>query len=138
MTPQYLNEETNDAVASTSLVLPRPSWFAAQGVPVCSKWGKTEIEYLAWAYVAAQARDGDTWHEITPEKAYELLTEDERRIVGGFTWEGTLHHVYLDWWAAIGRQLRDTDGAFEVAGLAWTQQKFNRENAESIRAEMNL
>jgi hypothetical protein len=113
------------------IVLPLPSWFAEKGVPCCSKWGKTEIEYLAWAYAAAQARDGDTWHEITPEKAYELLTEDERRIVGGFTREGTLHHAYLDWWAMIGRQLKDADGAFEVGGLSWTRWKFDRENAGS-------
>jgi hypothetical protein len=124
--------DTNNTAGSDCqerLVLPLPSWFAEKGVPCCSKWGKTEIEYLAWAYAAAQARDGDTWHEITPEKAYELLAENERRVVGGFTREGTLHHAYLDWWAMIGRQLRDADGAFEVGGLSWTRWKFNRENA---------
>jgi hypothetical protein len=75
------------------------------------------------------ARDGDTWHPVTTEKCQELLDADELRIVGCFGREG-LYPTYQDWWDMIARQLQDADGAFEVAGLAWTRWKFNRENDE--------
>jgi len=106
---------------------PSPSWFSNQGTPSCSKWFKTEIEILAWAYVTGMARDGDAWHEMDDQRCYDLLTKDEQRYVRPYLPdEGG---CYADWWAMIGKQLKDADGAFEVGGLAWTRHRWALQNA---------
>lgn len=55
----------------------KPSDFAKLGQPYCSIWGKTEIEILAWSYIAALANGGDIWgKKFTPQEAYNLLTQE--------------------------------------------------------------
>ena len=103
-----------------------PSWFARQGIPSCSMWCKTEIEILAWAYVVGMAKDGDTWHKLTAERCHELLDEKERRHVRPYLSSENMR--YADWWEMIGEQLKDTAGAFEVGGLAWSRWRFDQQH----------
>jgi hypothetical protein len=105
-------------------IWPPPSWFAAQGISYGSKWCKFEIETLAWLYVIMQARDGDTWHEIAPEKCYNLLTSDECNAYQKFFLKESLHHVYYELWKMIGDQLYDANGAFAVGGSTWARHRF--------------
>lgn len=104
-----------------------PSYFARAGVPACSIWGKTEIEELAWAYVTAMARDGDTWHPITDTRAAELLTPDEHRGLMVRLPLGD-YPRYRAWWDMIAAQLKDAAGAFEVGGLAWNRRRHEQAN----------
>jgi len=46
-----------------------PSYFANRGQPCCSRWGKSEIEWIALAYVQALANDGDTWKKLSRKRA---------------------------------------------------------------------
>jgi len=89
-------------------------------------WCKAEIEILAWAYVVGMAKDGDTWHKLTSQKCYELLDADERRHVHPYLSEA--REYYADWWEMIGEQLKDTAGAFEVGGLAWSRWRFDQQH----------
>ena len=98
---------------------PPPSHFSAAGVPYCSMWGKTEIEILAWAYVTGLARDGNTWHTITPERCHQLLDEAEQRFVHPFL--PLCGSRYESWWKLIETQLKDSEGAYKVGGLSWSR-----------------
>jgi hypothetical protein len=102
-------------------------------MPYCSMWGKTEVEVLAWVYVAAMARDGDTWHEMTAEQCAAVLTDEEKRYASPYL-GGVARGNYADWWATIRRQLANAEGAFEVGGLAWTRHRHERQNTKSRNA----
>ncbi len=92
-----------------------PSFFASLGQPCCSRWGKSEIERLALAYVQALANAGDTWKKLTREQGHELLTDEQRQYVRNtLTFD---NERYVNWFEAVSDQLSDSDGAFEVRGF---------------------
>jgi hypothetical protein len=104
---------------------PKPSYFASRGVPTCSKWGKSEIEWLAFAYVTGLARLGDTWQRITPERCISTLSRQEAnlfRIDAAYELGG----LYADYWAMIADQLTSAEGAFDVGGLMWGRGTYKR------------
>ena len=103
-----------DARLSDQEVFP-PSYFANAGQPCCSIWGKSEIEWLALAYVQALANDGDTWKRLSRKQTHGLLTEDQRKYVHGMLMMDI--EPYERWFKMISSQLSDADGAFAVRGF---------------------
>lgn len=99
-----------------------PSYFAGCGRPLCSIWGKTEIECIALAYVQALAKGGDTWRRLTREQVYELLSDDlaKDHYVGSFLTSD--FDVYKRWFESVADQVTDSDGAFGVGGLCWRRR----------------
>lgn len=96
-----------------------PSFFAALGQPSCSRWAKSEIEWLALAYVQALANGGDTWKRLTKQQVWELLTPEQQRI-SSVKW--LLTDDYYDlWFQRVQAQLTDSTGAFDVGGF-WSLQ----------------
>lgn len=90
-----------------------PSYFASLGTPSCSKWGKSEIEWIALAYVQALANDGDTWKKLSREQTYNLLSEEQKRQTGTL-----LRHGFYDYWFdEVSEQITDSEGAFGVRGF---------------------
>lgn len=88
-----------------------PSVFATMGQPCGSRWAKSEIEWLALAYVQALAKDGDMWKRLSRERVYELLSDDQRRYVHGML---TLEHdIYRWWFKIVSDQLVSAAGALD-------------------------
>jgi hypothetical protein len=100
-----------------------PSEFARMGQPNCSRWGKGELEWLALAYVQALAADGDTWKPLTRERVYELLNDEQRRFVHSMLTSD--FEVYVSWFDAVSRQLKDSDGAWDVRGF-WNLDRYHQ------------
>lgn len=97
-----------------------PSRFAQLGQPMCSRWGKSEIEWIALAYVQALAADGDTWKRLTREQTWALLTEEQRRYVSPMlTFDS---ERYRDWFDAVADQITDSEGALGVRGF-WNKHR---------------
>lgn len=92
--------------------------------PTARGGGKSELEWLALAYVQALAADGDTWKQLARERVYELLTDDQRRFVHSMLTSD--FEVYLSWFNAISRQLVDSDGAWDVRG-GWNIHRYHRD-----------
>lgn len=92
-----------------------PSAFAALGQPNCSRWGKSEIEWIALAYVQALANDGDTWKRLSRERTYELLTDEQKRYLYGILTDD--FEPYVRWFEAVADQITDSDGALGVRGF---------------------
>lgn len=90
-----------------------PSYFANRGQPCCSVWGKSEIEWIALAYVQALANDGDTWKKLTRERTLELLTDEQRQRVHGLLNRDWYQH----WFDAVSNRIADSEGAFSVRGF---------------------
>lgn len=90
-----------------------PSYFAGLGQPCCSRWGKSEIEWLALAYVQALAAGGDTWRKLSREEVRDLLTDEQRRAVRFFLKDD----YYKRWFDMVSDQLSDANGAFDVRGF---------------------
>lgn len=105
-----------DSLTSENEIYP-PSYFANRGLPSCSRWGKSEIEWLALAYVQALANDGDTWKKLTREQTKALLTEEQKHHVHGLL----DHDFYQGWFDAVSKQITDADGAFGVHGF-WNRR----------------
>lgn len=97
----------------------RPSDFANLGHPCCSRWGKTEIECIALAYVQALANDGDTWKKLTREQTLSLLSDEQKRRVHGLL----TGDYYEHWFKLVSNQIKDSDGAFGVGGF-WHKGRF--------------
>ena len=92
-----------------------PSYFANLGQPCCSRWGKSEIEWIALAYVQALANDGDVWKRLSREQTYALLSDEQKRRVYGI-----LTDDFYDYWFELVRnQITDADSAFGVRGFWW-------------------
>lgn len=91
-----------------------PSYFANLGSPSCSRWGKSELEWLALAYVQALANDGDTWKQLTREQTFNLLTDEQKTYVYGMLTRD--FEVYLAWFRAVSDQITNAEGAFGVRG----------------------
>lgn len=90
----------------------KPSDFAAMGNPSCSRWGKSEFEWIALAYVRALANDGDTWKTLTREQTYNLLTDEQKRDV-----HNQLDEHYQHRFDAIAGQITGAIGALKVGGF---------------------
>lgn len=90
-----------------------PSYFASLGQPCCSRWRKSEIEWIALAYVQALANDGDTWKKLTREQTSALLTDAQKRSVHGLLDDD----FYRGWFDMVSNQIADADGAFRVRGF---------------------
>lgn len=98
----------------------RPSHFVNLGQPCCSRWGKSEIEWVTLAYVQALANDGDTWKRLSRERTYELLTDEQKRHVHGFLTD----EYYERWFEMISRQITNAEGALGVGGF-WNEYRLN-------------
>lgn len=90
-----------------------PSYFANLGQPMCSRWAKSEIEWLALAYVQALAANGDSWAKLSREQVSALLTLDQQRPVRFLLKDD----YYKRWFDMVSDQLSDSDGAFGVRGF---------------------
>jgi hypothetical protein len=99
----------------------KPSDFAALGNPSCSKWGKSEFEWIALAYVQALANDGDTWKPLTREQTYNLLTDEQKRS----THNQLIYDGYQHRFDAIAEQITDSDGALGVGGF-WSKHRLEQ------------
>lgn len=100
----------------------RPSHFVALGQPMCSRWAKSEIEWIALAYVQALANDGDTWKRLTREQTYALLTDEQKRYLYGILTDD--FEPYVHWFDAVSDQITDADGALGVRGF-WNEYRLN-------------
>lgn len=109
-----------------------PSHFVAMGQPNCSRWGKSEIEWLALAYVQALAKDGDTWKKLSRKQVYDLLTDEERQYVHNML---TMDFpAYQHWFDAVSDQITDAAGAFGVRGF-WNEYHYKRCNGHSAEGK---
>jgi hypothetical protein len=107
-----------------------PSVFAAMGEPNCSRWGKSEMEWIALAYVQALAKDGDTWKPLSKERTYELLTDEERCFVHSFFTDD----FYDGWFQTIQNQITDAQGAWGVGGF-WNEYRYEKMTARETEAK---
>jgi hypothetical protein len=103
-----------------------PSAFAKMGEPCCSRWGKSEIEWIALAYVQALAADGDTWKKLSREQTYDLLTDEQRREVHGMLTDDFYEH----WFQAVSNQITDAQSAFDVGGF-WNRYRYEKSLRDS-------
>lgn len=94
-----------------------PSYFANLGKPMCSRWGKSELENIALAYVRALAKAGDRWKKLSRKRVLELLSDDELLFVGGILEDD----FYEPWFNTIADRVRSASGAFSVGG-SWRQE----------------
>jgi len=100
----------------------RPSHFVRLGQPMCSRWGKSEIEWIALAYVQALANDGDTWKKLTREQASTLLTDEQRWHTHGMLTDD--FEPYKHWFEAVSDQITDAEGALGVRGF-WNKHRLD-------------
>lgn len=103
-----------------------PSYFANLGQPCCSRWGKSEIEWIALAYVRALANDGDTWKRLPKERVWELLTEEQRTspLYAVLGMDVELRRDFYDhWFQLVADQITDSEGAFGVRGFWYRPKK---------------
>lgn len=96
----------------------KPSEFAALGSPSCSIWGKSEIEWIALAYVQALSNLGDTWQPLTRSQAYEALTEEQKRETHGMLQDD----YYQCWFDGVARRIDSPHGALSVRGF-WNERR---------------
>lgn len=115
-----MNDATLTSKTSNQEVF-QPSYFANLGSPSSSRWGKSEVEWLALAYVQALAADGDTWKKLSRKQTYDLLSDEQRRHVHGMlTFDNDL---YERWFETVSNQITDSDGAFGVRGFWYRRQQ---------------
>ena len=107
-----------------------PSIFVKMGQPNCSRWGKSEMEWLALAYVEALAADGDTWKPFSKERTYELLTDKQRCFVHCMLTDD----FYDGWFQAIRDRISDSAGAWSVGGF-WNKWRYDQVTAPTSAAE---
>jgi hypothetical protein len=95
----------------------KPSDFARLGSPSCSRWGKSEFEWIALAYVQALANDGDEWKTLSREQVCSLLTLEQLSRC----YEPQLtDDYYKDRFDIVAEQITDSDGALGVGGF-WNE-----------------
>jgi hypothetical protein len=102
----------------------KPSDFANLGQPMCSCWAKSEIEWLALAYVQALVAGGDTWRKLSRGEVRDLLTDEQRQLVHFFLKDD----YYKRWFDMVSDQLSDSDGALGVGGF-WNDFRLARATA---------
>lgn len=101
----------------------KPSEFAALGSPSMSRWSKSELEWIALAYVQALANDGDTWKRLSREEAYALLTDEQKRMsCGQLSYDDEIdkHRFKM-----VADQITDSDGALGVRGF-WNTMRLDQ------------
>lgn len=101
----------------------KPSDFAALGNPSCSRWGKSEIEWIALAYVQALENDGDTWKKLTREQTYNLLTDEQKQHV--YNMLTSDYDTYKFWFELVSERITDANGALSVGGF-WSTYRLDR------------
>lgn len=102
----------------------KPSDFARLGSPSCSRWGKSEIEWVALAYVQALTNDGDEWKRLTKAQVLALLSDEQKRAVHYFLEDDYYNH----WFESVRDQITDSDGALGVRGF-WDAHRLARATA---------
>lgn len=112
VTDEQWEERKKRGIVEANLDLP-PSFFARLGQPNCSRWCKSEIEWIALAYVQALANDGDTWKRLSREQTYQLLSDEQKRHACGMLDDD----FYDDWFQSVSSRITDSDGAFSVGGF---------------------
>lgn len=110
-----------------------PSAFARMGQPCCSRWGKSEIEWIALAYVQALANDGDTWKGLSREQTFNLLSDEQKRHTHGMLEDD----FYDDWFQAVSKQITDASGAWGVGGF-WNEYRYKQCNAVSASSNETI
>ena len=85
-----------------------------------SRWGKSEIEWIALAYVRALANDGDEWKRISRDRTYSLLTNEQKRDSCGM-----LGDYYNTWFEMVAGQITDASGALGVGGF-WNARRIEQ------------
>lgn len=113
MNEERVGENTMSEHRPSDATAIRPSFFAKAGHPSCSRWGKTELEVIALAYVQALANNGDKWDRLTREQTYGLLTDEQKCSAGSLL----THDYYQRWFDMVADQITDADGAFGVGGF---------------------
>lgn len=108
---QFPKEFTDRYVAFRASRM-KPSDFAALGNPSCSRWGKSEMEWIALAYVRALANDGDTWKKLDRDQVYNLLTDEQKHDI-----HGMLSEHYQWRFDVVAKQITDAVGALGVGGF---------------------
>lgn len=98
----------------------KPSDFANLGSPSCSRWGKSEIEWIALAYVQALANDGDEWKRLTREQTYALLTDEQKRHTHGMLRFDD--EIDKRRFKAVADQITNAEGALGVGGF-WNEYR---------------
>lgn len=111
-----------------------PSYFANRGQPMCSRWGKSEIEWIAHAYVKALAKDGDVWKRLSREQVLNLISGDELGYVE--TMLRLDNERYKDWFDAVADQISDAEGAFGVRGF-WNKP-YPRPDEHQVQENTNV
>lgn len=105
----------------------KPSDFAAMGQPCCSCWGKSELEWIALAYVRALANDGDIWKRLSRREVWELLTEEQKAGGGLYSVLGIDveldRDLYGHWFDRVANRITDADGAWSVGGF-WNPHRY--------------
>jgi len=91
-----------------------PSYFAALGVPRCSRWGNLERELIAWMYVRALANSGDVWRRLTRSEVRYLLGRDQRGDVR-YLRDGI--EILEVMFADVDKALSASDVAASVGGM---------------------
>ena len=109
---------TTSSKDQNSITEYKPSDFARLGQPMCSCWGKSEIEWLALAYAQALAAGGDTWRKLSREEVSALITDEQRRLVH-FSLKDDR---YKRWFDMVSEQLSSSDGALGVRGF-WNERR---------------
>lgn len=99
-----------------------PSYFAALGVPHCSRWGNLERELIAWMYVQALANSGDVWRRLTRSEVRNLLASDQRGDVRYLRDEIEILEVMF---ADVDATMAATDVAASVGGM-WNTRAVGR------------
>lgn len=112
LTDQEWEDRKKSHIAQSKLDMP-PSFFVQLGSPCCSRWMKSEFEWLALAYVRALANAGDVWKRLSREETHALLTEEQKRDVHGML----TGDFYQGWFNSVSAQITDSDGAFGVGGF---------------------
>ncbi len=116
----------------------KPSDFAAMGQPSCSCWGKSELEWIALAYVRALANDGDTWKRLSRREVWERLTEEQKAEVG--LWAVLRSDVELDmdlyghWFDSVANRITGADGAWSVGGF-WNPHRHAMVTTDALRSQ---
>lgn len=98
----------------------KPSDFANLGQPCCSLWGKSEIEWIALAYVQALANDGDEWKRLTREQTYASLTDEQKQNVHGMLTRD--YEIDKRRFEMVADQITSAEGALAVRGF-WNEHR---------------
>lgn len=107
----------------------KPSDFANLGQPCCSRWGKSEIEWIALAYVQALANGGDEWKRLTREQTHALLTDEQKRRTHGMLTDDD--EIDKRRFEMVADQITSAESALGVGGF-WNEQRLSLGKERSL------